>query len=44
MYHHIMAYTNNGVTFREAVRKVLAVKGLFLPDENPQLSLDFTFD
>lgn len=44
MYHHIMAYTNNGVTFREAVRKVLAVKGLFLPDENPQLSFDFTFD
>lgn len=41
MYQHIMAYTNNGVTFREAIRKVLAVNGLFLPDENPQLLLDF---
>lgn len=41
LYNHIMAYTNNGVTFREAIRKVLAVKGLFLPDEDKQLKIDF---
>lgn len=40
MYNHIMEYTNNGVTFREAIRKVLAVKGLVLPDEDAQLRLD----
>ena len=28
-----MNYTNNGVTYREALRKVLAVNGLYLPDE-----------
>lgn len=33
LYQTIMNYTNNGVTFREAIRKVLAVKGLNLPDE-----------
>ena len=33
--------TNNGVTYREAMRKVLAVNGLSLPDENIQLELDF---
>lgn len=33
-YNHFMNYTNNGVTYREALRKVLAVNGLFLPDEN----------
>ena len=41
MYHHIMAYTNNGVIFREAIRKVLAVNGLVLPDEDRQLKLKF---
>lgn len=41
LYNHIMAYTNNGVSFREAIRKVLAVKGLYLPDETPQLSFEF---
>lgn len=39
LYNHIMEYTNNGVTFREAIRKVLAVKGLALPDEDRQLTL-----
>ena len=31
----VMNYTNNGVTFREALRKVLAVNSLYLPDEEP---------
>ena len=40
-YDTFMNYTNNGVTYREAMRKVLAVNGLSLPDENIQLELDF---
>lgn len=32
-YGKFMGYTNNGVTYREALRKVLAVNGLCLPDE-----------
>ena len=32
-YNHFMNYTNSGVTYREALRKVLAVNGLMLPDE-----------
>ena len=32
-YNHFMNYTNSGVTYREALRKVLAVNGLYLPDE-----------
>lgn len=32
-YNHFMSYTNNGVTYREAMRKVLSVNGLELPDE-----------
>lgn len=35
MYDTFMNYTNNGVTYREALRKVLAVNGLYLPDERP---------
>lgn len=35
-----MNYTNNGVTYREAMRKVLAVNGLFLPDEKPKTLFD----
>lgn len=34
-YDMVMAYQNNGTTFREALRKVLAVVGRFLPDEEP---------
>lgn len=34
-YNHFMNYTNNGVTYREALRKVLKVNGLYLPDEKP---------
>lgn len=34
-----MNYTNNGVTYREAARKVLAVNVLELPDEKKQLEL-----
>lgn len=30
-----------GVTYREALRKVLAVNGLVLPDEEKQLNLIF---
>lgn len=35
-YEHFMSYTNSGVTYREALRKVLAVNGLNLPDEKPE--------
>lgn len=38
-YNYFMNYTNNGVTYREALREVLAVNGLELPDENRQLEL-----
>lgn len=34
-YEMVMNYTNNGVTFREALRKVIATNGLYLPDEKP---------
>lgn len=34
-YDMFMNYTNNGITYREALRKVLAVNGLYLPDEKP---------
>lgn len=34
-YNMVMTYQNNGVTFREAMRKALAVNGRFLPDEEP---------
>lgn len=34
-YEMIMNFTNNGITFREAVRKQLAIGGLYLPDEQP---------
>ena len=34
-YDMIMGYTNNGVSFREAMRKALQVNGRFLPDEEP---------
>ena len=40
MYELFMGYTNNGVTYREALRKVLAVNGLYLPDEKPVQQLD----
>ncbi len=32
----VMNYTNNGVTFSEALRKMLAVNKLYLPDEQPR--------
>ena len=40
-YDMIMNYTNNGVTFREALRKVLAVNRLYLPDEEPKNLFNF---
>lgn len=39
MYKMFMSYTNNGIEYREAARKVLAVNGLELPDEKKQLEL-----
>lgn len=39
-YNKFMNYTNNGVTYREAMRKVLAVNGLYLPDEKPKTLFD----
>lgn len=45
MYSLFMSYTNNGVTYREALRKVLSVNGLYLPDERPaELFKDSDFD
>ena len=35
-YNMFMNYTNHGITYREAMRKVLAVNGLYLPDEKPR--------
>lgn len=39
-YNKFMNYTNNGVTYREAMRKVLAVNSLYLPDEKPKTLFD----
>lgn len=39
-YDMIMNYTNNGVTFRQAVRKMLAVTKKWLPDEEPKNLFD----
>ena len=39
MYNYFMNYTNNGVTYREVMRKVLSVNGIELPDEKKQLTL-----
>ena len=39
-YDMVMNYTNNGVTFREAWRKVLSVNGLYLPDEQQPTLFD----
>lgn len=39
-YNKFMNYTNNGVTYREAMRKVLVVNGLYLPDEKPKTLFD----
>ena len=36
-YRMVMNYTNNGHTYREAIRKVLAVTGKELPDENGRI-------
>jgi len=38
-YNMVLNFENNGVTYREALREMLAVNGLWLPDENPQLTL-----
>lgn len=43
-YDMVMDYTNNGVTFREALRKALAVNGLYLPDEQPPTLFDIIND
>lgn len=43
-YDMVMNYTNNGVTYREAVSKLLSVNGLYLPDDPKapqQLEFDF---
>lgn len=43
-YQAIMKYTNNGHTYREAVRKVLAVTGKELPDENGRIYFPDEFE
>lgn len=36
-YEMCMGYKNNGVTYREALRKFLGVNGLYLPDEEKEV-------
>ena len=36
-YEMCMGYENNGVTYREALRKFLGVNGLYLPDEEKEV-------
>lgn len=36
-YEMVMNYTNNGHTYREAVRKVMQVTGKKLPDESGEI-------
>ena len=38
-YNMVLNFENNGVNYREALREMLAVNGLWLPDENPQQKL-----
>ena len=38
-YNMVLNFENNGVTYREALREMLAVNGLWLPDENTQQKL-----
>jgi 3'-phosphoadenosine 5'-phosphosulfate sulfotransferase (PAPS reductase)/FAD synthetase len=40
-YNMVMNYTNNGVTYREALRKMFATVGRYLPDEKPKNLFDF---
>ena len=35
-YDMCMGYTNNGVTYKDAMREFLGVNGLYLPDESPK--------
>lgn len=35
LYDTFMSYENNGVTYKDALRKILSVNGLYLPDEKP---------
>jgi 3'-phosphoadenosine 5'-phosphosulfate sulfotransferase (PAPS reductase)/FAD synthetase len=42
-YAHCMSLKNNGVSYREALRDVLSVNGLYLPDEQPKTLFDFTY-
>lgn len=39
LYNHVLNYENNGVTYRQALREMLAVDGRVLPDEDLQLEL-----
>lgn len=39
-YQMVMNYTNNGITFREALRRVFAVNSRYLPDEEPKSLFD----
>lgn len=38
-YDHFMNYQNNGVTYRQALREIMKTNNLYLPDENPELTL-----
>jgi 3'-phosphoadenosine 5'-phosphosulfate sulfotransferase (PAPS reductase)/FAD synthetase len=36
LYDYFMKFSNNGVEYREALRDMLKVEGLYLPDEKPK--------
>lgn len=40
-YNLFMNYTNNGITYREALREVLNKNNLYLPDEEKQMKINF---
>ena len=40
LYDYFMKFSNNGVEYREALRDMLKVEGLYLPDERPKNLFD----
>lgn len=44
LYQHFMGYTNNGVTYREVLRKLLSKIGKKLPDEERECEIQSLFD
>lgn len=40
VYNVFMGYSNNGIEYREALREILKIDGLYLPDERPKTLFD----